>query len=534
MANSTNHHPDLESIRDLLSPYLDGEVSDDERTLVEQAIATSTELRYELETMRQTVTMVAALPPVPAPRPFTLSEADVQSVSPAPKRFFSLPSWAGGLAMVAATLVCVLIAGGVFLTTRFGPGFDAMAPAEIAKVERDAAPQAAEAESAVAPTEPAAEQRVEEAVGEIIVEKEAEKEAPALALEEPVEEEVAEEKIVEKVAEEEKEASAPALEEEPAPTEPEDKEEITITEAEEDSAAETADDTPMAGQVEMAESQDVTEGVAGAGTPHADELAATIVPPAPQAPAGGEDTAASAPEAVPETEKEAAAAAEAPLATAQPTPSPAAKPQDEESLALRSVITPRPVEIQNQTLQVKPGLIQLEGFIEAKPGTPLIASLQRNQRPFDNWADPASLQSVVQANGQVTFAIRPKADQTNEDLFAIGPANYQVIIISTGVDTPVIATVFFDTFDSLGVSEQATATTTPTPTPKPTSTPIAQVTVVPPATPTVMAKVTKTSTPTSISSSRSILLIVGMIFTALVALVIVGFIIWSKVNNKKL
>jgi hypothetical protein len=192
------------------------------------------------------------------------------------------------------------------------------------------------------------------------------------------------------------------------------------------------------------------------------------------------------------------------------------------------------VEIQDQTLQVKPGLIQLEGVIEAKPGTPLIASLQRNQRPFDNWADSASLQSVVQANGQITFAIRPKADQTNEDLFAIGPANYQVIITSTGVDTPVIATVFFDTFGSPAVSEQATATTTPTPTPKPTSTPIAQVTVVPSATPTVMAKETQTSTPTSISSSRSILLIVGMIFTALVALVIVGFIIWSKVNNKKL
>ena len=58
MADNTNHQPNIEHVRDLLSPYLDGEVTDEERKLVEQAVITSPELHEELETLRQTVALV--------------------------------------------------------------------------------------------------------------------------------------------------------------------------------------------------------------------------------------------------------------------------------------------------------------------------------------------------------------------------------------------------------------------------------------------------------------------------------------------
>ena len=67
MAANQNHQFNTDQIRELLSPYLDGEVTDEERALVEQAIAASDEIRGELETLRRTIALVAALPPAPEP-----------------------------------------------------------------------------------------------------------------------------------------------------------------------------------------------------------------------------------------------------------------------------------------------------------------------------------------------------------------------------------------------------------------------------------------------------------------------------------
>jgi hypothetical protein len=66
----------------------------------------------------------------------------------------------------------------------------------------------------------------------------------------------------------------------------------------------------------------------------------------------------------------------------------------------------RSVEIRDLNVQVQPSLIQIDGFIEAPAGTSLEASLQRDQGPFDSWAEPASLQSVVGPDGRFTFSIR--------------------------------------------------------------------------------------------------------------------------------
>src|SRR5262245_27118246 len=120
MASNINRQPSLDEIRELLSPYLDGEVTEEERLWVEQAIATSADLRQELESLRQMVGLLAALPPMAAPRPFALSEADVQPLSsPAQKRSFWWSKWFGSLVMAAAALACVVIIGSVFFTRQF-------------------------------------------------------------------------------------------------------------------------------------------------------------------------------------------------------------------------------------------------------------------------------------------------------------------------------------------------------------------------------------------------------------------------------
>jgi anti-sigma factor RsiW len=200
MAENLTPQPNIEIVRDLLSPYLDDEVTEEERVLVDDALADSPELRDELESLRQTVALVADLPRVAAPRPFTLTEADVQSVTPKPKKSFGLPAWFGGFAAAAALLVCVLAMGGLFWTNQLGSGGMvgdiAMAPQQAA-MEQPAAEEPAPAEEEAAeeiapaeevPMEEAAEAELlmdtveveKEAAKEVVVEEKAE-EAPNLA-----------------------------------------------------------------------------------------------------------------------------------------------------------------------------------------------------------------------------------------------------------------------------------------------------------------------------------------------------------------
>lgn len=186
MAEKLTPQPDIEIIRDLLSPYLDDEVTDDERALVDAALTDSPELRDELESMQQTVALVADLPRVSAPRPFTLTEADVQAVALKSTKSFGLPAWFGGFAAAAALLVCVLAVGGLFWTNQFGSGG---AVGDIAM-----APQQAY-------EEPAAEEPAEEAPAEEEAPMEESSEAELLMEAVEVEKETAKEIIVEEKAE---------------------------------------------------------------------------------------------------------------------------------------------------------------------------------------------------------------------------------------------------------------------------------------------------------------------------------------------
>lgn len=145
MANNQNHQLNTDQIRELLSPYLDGEVTGVERVQVEQALAASPELQRELETLRRSIALVAALPVVAAPRPFTLSEAQVKPAKPASRGFLGLPGWFRGVAALAATLLCVLAAGGLFWNMQFGGSSQPAAEIASAPTVPVEAPAAAQA-----------------------------------------------------------------------------------------------------------------------------------------------------------------------------------------------------------------------------------------------------------------------------------------------------------------------------------------------------------------------------------------------------
>jgi hypothetical protein len=93
---------------DMLSAYLDEQVTPAERARVDGHLATCAACRSELESLRRTVTLLQALPRVPVPRAFTLSEARVGIRRPQAQ-----PAWVGwtrGLAAVTAIALVAVVA----------------------------------------------------------------------------------------------------------------------------------------------------------------------------------------------------------------------------------------------------------------------------------------------------------------------------------------------------------------------------------------------------------------------------------------
>jgi anti-sigma factor RsiW len=182
---------------ELLSAYLDGQLSAGERARLETQLGADPALRAELESLRHTVALVRDLPPVPIPRNFILSPAMAARLRPVrplpPRRAWAAPLLTAATAVVSLLFVVVLAAD-LLLS---GMGGQAFAPAAEPLLEAEA-PQAALAPS------PASEQ-VEV---EVVVEAEAE--------EETVAEEVAGEEEVEKAV---PAATAPAAAAMEAPAE---------------------------------------------------------------------------------------------------------------------------------------------------------------------------------------------------------------------------------------------------------------------------------------------------------------------------
>jgi Tol biopolymer transport system component len=93
---------------ELLSSYLDNQVTLEEQLRVEQHLRTCASCRAELNSLRQTVALMQALPRIRVPRAFTLSEAQVGIRRPAARPWF----WgaARALGAVAAVIVVAVVA----------------------------------------------------------------------------------------------------------------------------------------------------------------------------------------------------------------------------------------------------------------------------------------------------------------------------------------------------------------------------------------------------------------------------------------
>jgi hypothetical protein len=155
-----HNHQIHQQVADLLSAYIDDQVTADERILVEAHLGTCAECSRDLAMLRQTVTLLKRLPQVAAPRPFTLREADVTPERPSRPVWWRLP-WVQGLAAAAAVFACVVAVGGGLLLGRLGSMAVPAAPAPLAYQATSA--EEAPAQEAAGEAEPEMEAPLEEA-----------------------------------------------------------------------------------------------------------------------------------------------------------------------------------------------------------------------------------------------------------------------------------------------------------------------------------------------------------------------------------
>lgn len=96
---------------ELLSAYLDGELSDRERTVLEQRLAHESALQHTFDDLRATVALVRDLPRLKAPRDFRLDPAVYGHPTPWWQRLFTLGftlQLAGAIGTVASVVLIVL------------------------------------------------------------------------------------------------------------------------------------------------------------------------------------------------------------------------------------------------------------------------------------------------------------------------------------------------------------------------------------------------------------------------------------------
>jgi hypothetical protein len=162
---------------ELLSAYLDGQLSAGERARLEARLATDPELQAELAALRRTVALVRDLPMVPIPRNFILPQTVVVRPRPMrrarPRRAWAAPFLTAATAVVSLLFVVVL-AGDLLLSSTGGLAF---APASEPLMEAEA-PQMALEPSPIS----------QEVEGEVEVEKVMPAtSAPTMAMEAPPE-----------------------------------------------------------------------------------------------------------------------------------------------------------------------------------------------------------------------------------------------------------------------------------------------------------------------------------------------------------
>ena len=99
---------------ELLSAYLDGALTESERTALESRLHDDRELRQELDALQATVQLVNQLPLRKAPRDFTLTTAMVRPTAP---RWLIFPASAAFSALSAAAAVILIAVSAVLLVS---------------------------------------------------------------------------------------------------------------------------------------------------------------------------------------------------------------------------------------------------------------------------------------------------------------------------------------------------------------------------------------------------------------------------------
>lgn len=130
-------------VAEMLSAYLDGELSPEEQALVEKHLAKCADCAENLRTLRQTVALLEQVPPVAVPRAFTIRPAQVAK---RPSLFQTRRAYVylRAATALATVLFAVVLAGDVFLTGLAPHLAPARAPEVIEKevvVEEGEAPE---------------------------------------------------------------------------------------------------------------------------------------------------------------------------------------------------------------------------------------------------------------------------------------------------------------------------------------------------------------------------------------------------------
>lgn len=101
---------------ELLSAYLDGELTTAERSALDARLQAEPELRRELDSLRQTVSLIRALPSMKAPRDYTLDERQTR-----PARLWIFPASTAFSAISAAAAMLLVVLGVVTLLSSGAP-----------------------------------------------------------------------------------------------------------------------------------------------------------------------------------------------------------------------------------------------------------------------------------------------------------------------------------------------------------------------------------------------------------------------------
>jgi anti-sigma factor RsiW len=120
-----------------LSAYVDGELSKAERTALETRLDADAELRTELEAIRATIGLLAALPARKAPRNFTLDARTARRAAP---RVLFLPAAAFSALSAAAATVLIALSALLYSGAQVAPlaSSIALAPTQADAFQREA------------------------------------------------------------------------------------------------------------------------------------------------------------------------------------------------------------------------------------------------------------------------------------------------------------------------------------------------------------------------------------------------------------